>query len=115
MKALETIKYTVHKSTKKAPVKTTPKLSAAKKTFNVTVKNKQYTVTLKNSANKAISNVKLILKVNGKTFKAATNSKGKATFKITNLSKKSTFKATVTFNGNSKYKKVSKNVNIICK
>lgn len=32
--------------------------------------------------------VKLTLKIKGKTYKATTNSKGKATFKITKLTKK---------------------------
>lgn len=117
VKSVETIKYTVTKTTKKASAtkKTNTKLSAGKKTFNVTVKNKMYSVTLKNRLNKAISKAKLTIKVNGKTFKATTNSKGKATFKITNLSKKATFNATVTFKGSSKYKKVSKSVKIICR
>ena len=35
-----------------------------------------------------MNKIKLYLKVNGKTFNAKTNSKGKAIFKITNLKKK---------------------------
>ena len=107
VKSVETIKFTVKK--------TTPKLIAAKKTFKSSLKTKKYTVTLKSATNKAISKVKVTLKVKGKTYKATTNSKGKATFKITKLTKKGTFKAVVTFAGNSFYKKVSKKVTIVCK
>ncbi|WP_407374058.1 hypothetical protein [Methanobrevibacter sp.] len=52
--------------------------------------------------------VKVTIKVNGKTYKATTNSKGQATFKITKLTKKGKFTALVKFAGNSKYKAVSK-------
>ena len=61
---------------------------------------------------KAIKNAKLTLKVNGKTYKATTNSKGKATFKITKLTKKGTQKATVKYAGNAYYNGISKNVSI---
>ena len=49
---------------------------------------------------------------NGKTYTAKTNTKGKAVFKIKKINKKGTFKATVTFKGNTYYKKVSKKVKI---
>ena len=57
-------------------------------------------------------NAKVTLKVKGKTYAAKTNSKGKATFKITKLNKKGTFKATITYNGNKYYNKVSKKAKI---
>jgi hypothetical protein len=56
--------------------------------------------------------VKLTLKIKGKTFKATTNTKGKATFKITKFTKKGKYKATVTYKGNACYNKVTKKVNI---
>ena len=59
--------------------------------------------------------VKLTLKVKGKTYKAKTNAKGKATFKIKNLKKKGKYTAKVTFNGNKHYKKASKKVKITIK
>ena len=62
-----------------------------------------------------MKNAKITLKVKGKTFSAKTNAKGQATFKITNLKKKGTFKATVTYNGNANYKKVTKTAKIIVK
>ena len=73
--------------------KATPKLTAKKKTFKSSVKTKKYTVTLKDNTGKAIKKAKVTLKVKGKTYKATTNSKGKATFKIKKLNKKGTFKA----------------------
>ena len=92
--------------------KATPKITAKTITFKTTTKTKKYTITLKDNTGKAIKNAKVALKVNGKTYKATTNSKGKATFKITKLTKKGTFKATVTYKGNKYFKKVTKKVNI---
>ena len=103
------------KSTKDVKVtvkKATPKLTAKKKTFKTSVKTKKYTVTLKDNTGKAIKKAKVILKVKGKTYKATTNSKGKATFKIKKLNKKGTFKATVTYKGNKYYNKASKKAKI---
>ena len=103
------------KSTKDIKVtvkKATPKLTAKKKTFKTTPKTKKYTIVLKDNTGKAIKKAKVTLKVKGKTYKATTNSKGKATFKITKLNKKGTFKATITYKGNKYYNKVSKKANI---
>jgi len=103
------------KSTKDIKVtvkKATPKLTAKKKTFKTTPKTKKYTIVLKDNTGKAIKKAKVTLKVKGKTYKATTNSKGKATFKITKLNKKGTFKATVTYKGNKYYNKVSKKAKI---
>ncbi|WP_405295610.1 hypothetical protein [Methanobrevibacter sp.] len=91
------------------------KLIASKKTFKKSVKAKKYSVTLTTNKNIVISNVWVSLKVNKKTFKAKTNSKGKATFKITNLKKKGTFKAAIKYKGNNKYNKVTKKVKIVVK
>ncbi len=92
--------------------KATPKLTAAKKTFKKSVKTKKYTITLKNNKNKVMKNTKVYIKVKGKTYTAKTNGKGKATFKITKLTKKGTFKATITYKGSKYYNKVTKKVNI---
>ena len=94
-------------STVKAKVtikKATPKISATKKTFKKSLKTKKYTVTLK-ANNNALKNAKIYLKIKGKTFTAKTNKYGKATFKITKLTKKGTYRATVTYNGNNCYAK----------
>ena len=103
------------KSTKDVKVtvkKATPKLTAKKKTFKTSVKTKKYAIILKDNTGKAIKKAKVTLKVKGKTYKATTNSKGKAVFKIKNLKKKGTFKATITYKGNKYYNKVSKKANI---
>jgi parallel beta-helix repeat protein len=102
--------------TKTASIKITKeasKLTAGKKTFKASVKTKKYTVTLKSKSGKAISKVKLTLKVKGKTYKATTTSKGKATFKITKLTKAGKYAATIKFAGNTYYKSVSKTVKYI--
>jgi len=103
-KSAKNVKVTVKKAT--------PKLTAKKKTFKTSVKTKKYTITLKDNTGKAIKKTKVTLKVKGKTYKATTNSKGKAVFKIKNLKKKGTFKATITYKGNKYYNKVSKKANI---
>ena len=91
------------------------KLTAAKKTFKAKVKVKKYTVTLKDSKGKAIKKVKITLKVKGKTYKATTNAKGKAIFKIKKLTKKGKYTAKVKFAGNNLYKAASKSVKITVK
>lgn len=91
------------------------KLTAAKKTFKATTKTKKYTVTLKNSKGKAIKKAKVTIKVNGKIYKAFTNSKGKVTFKITKLTKRGNYLAKLKYMGNSYYKSTSKTVKITVK
>ena len=88
------------------------KITAPKKTYKAKTKVKKYTATLKDSNNKPVKNAKLTLKVNGKTYKATTTNSGKATFKITKLTKKGTFTAVIKFAGNKNYKATSKNVKI---
>ncbi|MDO5860906.1 lectin like domain-containing protein [Methanobrevibacter sp.] len=95
--------------------KTTPKITAKAKTFKKDIKVKKYTIALKTNLNKVMKNVKVTLKVKGKTYIAKTNSKGKATFKITKLIKKGNFNAVITFGGNKYHNKVSKIVKIIIK
>ena len=95
--------------------KVTPKLTAAKKTFKVKTKTKKYTITLKDNKGKVLKKAKVTLKVKGKIYKATTNAKGKATFKITKLTKKGTFKAEVKFTGNSKFKAICKQVKLTVK
>ena len=92
--------------------KATPKLTAKKATFKAKKKTKKYSIILKDNKNKALSKVKVTLKVKGKTYKATTNTKGKATFKITKLTKKGTHKAKVKFAGNANFKAVSKTIKI---
>ena len=71
---------------------------------------------MKNSKGKVIKNAKITLKIKGKkVITAKTNSKGKATFKITKLTKKGKYTATVKFVGSGYYKAVSKSVKITVK
>ena len=91
------------------------KVVAKKKTFKKSLKTKKYTIKLKNSKNKALKKVKVKLKVKGKTYTTKTNSKGKATFKITKLNKKGKFKAKITFKATKYYKGITKKVKIIIK
>ncbi|MBR2665589.1 right-handed parallel beta-helix repeat-containing protein [Methanobrevibacter sp.] len=105
-------------ASKTATVKITKeasKITAKKKTFKATTKTKKYAITLKSKSGKAIKKVKVTIKVKGKTYKATTNSKGKATFKITKLTKKGKHSATVKFAGNKYFNKASKNVKITIK
>ena len=103
------------KSVKVVVKKATPKFTASNKAFKRAVKTKKYIATLKNNKGAVIKNAKLTIKVNGKTFTAKTNSKGKATFKITNLKRKGTFKAVIKFAGSKYYNKISKTVKITAK
>ena len=70
---------------------------------------------MKGINSKALANVKLSIKVNCKTYSAKTNSKGKATFKITKLTKKGKYKATIAYKGNNCYNKASKKVKLVLK
>ena len=90
------------------------KISAPKKTFKKSLKTKKYTITLKANS-KALKNAKVYLKIKGKTYTAKTNSYGKATFKITKLSKKGTFKATVKYAGSKYCSAKTVTAKIICK
>ena len=95
--------------------KAKPKITAKKKTFKVKTKVKKYTITFKNNVGKVLKNKKLTLKVKGKTYKAKTNKKGKATFKIKNLKKKGKYTAVIKFKGDKYYKKTTKKVKLTVK
>ena len=95
--------------------KATPKLTAKKATFKAKTKTKKYSIVLKDNKGKALGKVKVTLKVKGKTYKATTNAKGKATFKITKLNKKGNYNAVIKFAGNSNYKAVSKKAKLTIK
>ena len=90
-------------------------LAASAKAFKTTDKTKAYTVVLKDAKGLLIKNALVYLKVNGITYKATTNAKGVATFKIAKLAKPGNYRATVTFNGNAFYDKATKSVQITVK
>ena len=93
----------------------TPKLTAVAKIFKTTDKTKAYTVILKDNKGRAITNTQVFLKVNGITYKATTNAKGVAAFKIAKLTKQGRYTATITYNGNTGYNKATKTVQITVK
>ena len=108
--------YNNTKATAKIIVaKAKPKMTAKKATFKAKKKTKKYSIILKDNKNKVMKKVKVTLKVKGKTYKATTNAKGKAIFKIKKLTKKGKYTAKVTFKGNSNFKALSKSVKIIVK
>ena len=90
------------------------KITAKKKTFKASKKVKKYTITLK-AGKKPVSKVQVTIKVGKKTYKAKTNAKGKATFKIKKLTKKGKYKAVIKFKGNKTYKATNKKVKITIK
>lgn len=95
-------------TTKLTVKKATPTMTASAKSFKVGVKTKKYSITLKDNKGKVMKNTKVTLTVNKKTYTVKTNSKGVATFAITNLNKKGKFTAVVKYAGSSNYNKVTK-------
>jgi hypothetical protein len=99
----------------------TAKVTVAKKATTLTAKAatlkvnkaKKISVTLKSNG-KAVSGKKITIKVNGKTFKATTNSKGVAKVSV-KVAKKGKFSATVKFAGDSAYKAKTKTVKFTVK
>ena len=79
------------------------KIIASKAIFKAKTKNKYYTIKLKTKSGAPIANAKVTLKVKGVTYKAYTNSYGKAKFKINKLTKKGKFTAKIKFNGKVLY------------
>ena len=110
------VNYNVGDKTVKITVKKEKtKITAKKKIFRKSNKIKKYSTILKNSKSKPIKKVKVTLKIKGKTYKATTNAKGKAVFKVTKLTKKGKNIAKITFKGNKYYKALSKKVKITIK
>ena len=95
------------------------KIKASSKSYKAATKTKKYTVTLstiKGLDGKMYLSPKAVsLKVNGKTYTVKTNSKGVATFKITNLTKKAKYSAVISYDGDKTYESASKKVTITVK
>ena len=98
----------------KKVTKVATKIVAKNKKFKAKTKVKKYTITLK-AGKKPIKKVQVTIKIGKKTFKAKTNAKGKATFKIKKLTKKGKYTAVIKFKGNKAYKASSKKVKITLK
>lgn len=103
------------KTAKITVIKEKSKIIAKKKSFKRSKKVKKYPIIIKNSKGKGIPNVKVSLKIKGKTYKAKSNPKGKAIFKIKKLTKKGKYIAKVNFKGDACYKGTVKKVKIIIK
>lgn len=110
--SVATAKVTVNAKPAPPVVKKATTLTAKKATLKVK-KAKKIKVTLK-SQGKAVSGKTVTIKVNKKTFKAKTNSKGVATIKV-KVTKKGKFNAVVKFAGDSAYKAASKTVRFTVK
>ena len=95
--------------------KATPKLTAKAKAYRVSVRTKLYSIALKTHKNTVMKNKKVALKVNGKKFYAKTNSKGIATFKLTNLNKRAKYALIVRYAGDSCYTSVTVKTKIAVK
>ncbi|WP_405284380.1 right-handed parallel beta-helix repeat-containing protein [Methanobrevibacter sp.] len=93
--------------------KATPKLTAKNKAFKSGDKTKKYSISLKDNLGKPMKNVWVKLTIAKTTYKAKTNAKGIATFKLSKLSK--TSKATVKYVGGKNYKAASKKVKLTVK
>ena len=105
-------KVTVNAKPVPVVVKVTPTLTVKKATLKVK-KAKKISVTLKASG-KALSGKVVTIKVNGKTFKAKTSSKGIASISV-KITKKGKFTAKVSFAGDSSYNAVTKSVKFTVK
>ena len=99
------------KSVKVTVIKATSKLTAKKKTFKKSEKVKKYTITLK-SGKTPIKKAKVTIKLGKKTFKATTNAKGKATFKIKKMTQKKKYNAVIKYKGDKYYTAVTQKVKI---
>ena len=99
----KTVKVTVKKAASK--------LTAKKKTFKKSEKVKKYTITLK-SGKTPIKKAKVTIKLGKKTFKATTNAKGKATFKIKKMTQKKKYNAIIKYKGDKYYTAVTQKVKI---
>jgi hypothetical protein len=106
------------KSTKSVKVlvkKATPKIVVKAKAYAANTQPKLCAVVLKDNTGKAIKKATLSLNVGGNVYKATTDNNGKATFKITQLTKKGTYVGVITYNGDKYSTKLNKNVKITVK
>ena len=97
-------------------------IKASAKTYKASAKTKKYTVTLKTIAGSSLdgkvylkAGKTITLTIKDKVYKAKTNAKGQATFKITKLTKKGKYSATIFYKGDKTYEEATKNVKITLK
>ncbi|MBE6500834.1 MAG: Ig-like domain repeat protein [Methanobrevibacter thaueri] len=115
-----TVKYTgdgtfmASSSTVKVVVnKAKPKFTTTKVKVKAKAKTKQIKITLKHNK-KGVKGKQITLKINGKTYKAKTNKKGVATFKVKKLGK-GKFTGKLKFKGDKYYKGISGKVKVTVK
>lgn len=89
-------------------------LKVANKKYKLKKRKKYLAAILKNSKGKRIKNKKITFIVNGKKYKAKTNSKGIAKVNVS-LNKRKTYRFKVKFAGDKSYKAVSKKAKIVIK
>ena len=89
------------------------KLSSTINPVNTTVlKNKYLYIDLKDNFGEALTNTLVSFKIDGKTYKATTNDKGRAGVKIT-LNPNAKYSIKISFAGNNYYNSVSKTISLI--
>ena len=93
--------------------KAKPKFTTKKVKVKAKTKTKKIKITLKHNK-KAVKGKQITLKIKGKTYKAKTNKKGVATFKVKKLSK-GKFTGKLKFKGDKYYKGISGKVKVIVK
>ena len=91
------------------------KITAKDAKYKLATKTKKYKIRLTNKQGKKLKNKKVYLKVNGKTYKVKTSTKGIATFKIKNLTKRAKYIALITYKGSKYYKEASQKVTLTVK
>ena len=102
--------YTVNDGTLKIVRKSVISASALTKTYGT---GSKLTVTLRDGDGNAIAGAYVNVKINGKTTKLKTNSKGQAILSVNMVPKK--YVVSLNFKGNDKYSSASKKVNVLVK
>ena len=92
----------------------TPTLTVPNKSYAASAKTKTLTATFKNEHGKLIADKQISFTVNGKTYKAKTNSKGVASVNV-RLNKKGTYTVVAKYAGASTYNAVSKKAKLTIK
>ena len=91
-----------------------PTLTVPNKSYAASAKTKTLTATFKNKNGKLIKDKWISFTVNGKTYKAKTNSKGVASVNV-NLTTKGTYTVVAKWAGDSTYNAVNKTAKLIIK
>ena len=112
----ESYDNTLESSTQNLQTSTSNSTNTTKTSTKLAVYNPHYSkagtiikVSLKDDANNTLSNKKLTLSYNGKTYKSTTEQSGFAYFKLASLKVGTTMSLTVKFNGDAQYAKKTLN------